>query len=65
MFGVSRVSSTWGLGADWLGELLLNLSFLRLGIVRSSGVEDLPDHLRRDIGLPPRQRLLDPSDLRR
>ena len=38
---------------DWLGEALLSWAFLRTGVRRPS-VEALPDHLRRDVGLPPR-----------
>ena len=64
MLTISRLSHSLGAGSDWLGEILLNLSFLRLGITRSTGIEDLPDHLRRDVGLPPRDRgPRDPRDL--
>lgn len=66
MFGIARVSSWWGSSADRLGGALLNLSFLRLGIARPPSVEELPDRLCRDIGLPPRQKpAMDPRDFRR
>jgi len=65
MLSISRVSSSLGAGKDWLGEALLNLSFLRMGITRASSGEELPDHLRRDIGLLPRQKsAADARDLR-
>ena len=65
MLGFSRVSSSLGLGTDRLGEALLNLSFLRLGIRRAPSADDLPDYLRRDIGLLPRQKAeVDTRDLR-
>lgn len=63
MVSISRLSHSLGAGSSWLGEALLTLSFLRLGIARSTSVEDLPDHLRRDVGLPPRDfGRLDPRD---
>lgn len=66
MVTISRLSHSLGAGSSWLGEALLSLSFLRLGITRSASVEDLPDHLRRDVGLAPRERgPLDPRDLLR
>jgi len=64
MFGISRVSASFGLGSDWLGEALLNLGFLRAAVSRTQRLEELPDHLRRDVGLPPREKFLDPRDLR-
>jgi|SoiMethySBSTD1v2_1073268.scaffolds.fasta_scaffold01895_28 hypothetical protein len=53
MLSILRFSSS-GLGSDSLGEALLNLTFLRLGINRARSIEELPDHLRRDVGLLPR-----------
>jgi hypothetical protein len=70
MFGISRFSSSSGLGPDWLGEALLNWGFLRMGLQRGGlqrgrSADELPDHLRRDVGLPPRQKALsDPRDWR-
>jgi hypothetical protein len=64
MFGISRMSASLGLGPDWLGEALLNLSFLRTGVRRGRRPEELPDQLRRDVGLPPREKVSDPRDLR-
>jgi hypothetical protein len=65
MLSISRLSSSTGLGSDWLGEALLNLSFLRAGVMRRGSVDQLTDHLRRDVGLPPRQEgSIDPRDLR-
>ena len=64
MLGISRMSASLGLGTDWLGEALLNLSFLRAGVRRGWRPEELPDHLRRDVGLPPREKAIDPRDLR-
>ena len=64
MFGISRVSASFGLGSDWLGEALLTLASLRAGLTRSPRLEDLPDHLRRDVGLSPREKIADPRDLR-
>jgi hypothetical protein len=70
MFGISRFSSSSGLGSDWLGEALLNLGFLRMGLQRGApqrrrSADELPDHLRRDVGLPPRQGASpDPRDWR-
>jgi hypothetical protein len=55
MLTTSRFSTAAGLGMDWLGEALLNLGFLRMGLARRrASIEDLPDHLRRDLGLMPR-----------
>ena len=56
MVTISRLSHSLSAGSDWLGDALLTLSFLRLGIARTPSAEDLPDHLRRDVGLPPRDR---------
>jgi hypothetical protein len=64
MFGISRMSASLGLGSDWLGEALLNLSFLRAGVRRGRRSEELPDQLRRDVGLPPREKAIEPRDLR-
>jgi hypothetical protein len=64
MFGISRVPASFGLGSDWLGEALLTLASLRVGLDRSPRLEDLPDHLRRDVGLPPREKAIDPRDPR-
>jgi hypothetical protein len=50
----ARFSSAPGRGMDWLGEALLNWGYLRAGLKRRPSVEDLPDHLRRDVGLLPR-----------
>jgi len=62
MFGISRMSASFGLGSDWLGEALLSLASLRVGVSRSPRLEDLPDQLRRDLGLLPRSE--QPADLR-
>lgn len=61
MLGISRFSTSNGLGMDSLGEALLNWGFLRAG-VRRARTEELSDHLRRDLGLLPRSER--PSDLR-
>ena len=64
MLSILRFTSE-GLGPDWLGEALLNLSFLRAGVRRRGSTEDLSDHLRRDVGLAPRGKAaIDPRDLR-
>lgn len=62
MSGILRFSSSSGLSSNWLGEALLNWGFLRLGLNRGHKLEELPDHLRRDVGLPPRVER--PADLR-
>jgi hypothetical protein len=64
MFGLSRMSASFALGSDWLGETLLTLASLRAGLTRSSRLEDLPDHLRPDVGLPPREKVADPRNPR-
>jgi hypothetical protein len=61
MLSISCFSTSNGLGVDALGEALLNWGFLRAGL-RRSGTQELSDHLRRDLGLPPRSER--PSDLR-
>ena len=61
MLGISRFSTSTGLGMDSLGEALLSLGFLRTG-VRRARTEELSDHLRRDLGLLPRAER--PADLR-
>ncbi|HEU4825378.1 MAG TPA: hypothetical protein VFS85_02795 [Dongiaceae bacterium] len=53
------------LGLGRLGEALLNLAALRTGLSRAPTVKELPDHLRRDVGLPPRAARIDPRDFRR
>ena len=64
MLSILRFTSE-SLRPDWLGEALLNLSFLRAGVRRRGSTEDLPDHLRRDVGLAPREKAaIDPRDLR-
>ena len=64
MLNILRFTSE-RLGQDWLGEALLNLSFLRAGVRRRGSTEDLSDHLRRDVGLAPRVKAaIDPRDLR-
>ena len=66
MLGGSRTSSSFGLGMDWLGEALLNLSFMRAGLSRRRSLEELPDALRREMGLPTREEhAADPRDIRR
>jgi len=66
MLGVSRTSSSFGLGMDWLGEALLNLSFMRAGLLRRRSLEELPDALRREMGLPTSgEQAADPRDFRR
>ena len=63
MFSILRFSSRLGSGS--LGEALLNLSFLRAGVRRRTSIEELPDDLRRDVGLPPREKAsVDLRDLR-
>jgi hypothetical protein len=48
---------------DWLGQALLNFGFLRAGLTRGLSIEQLPDHLRRDVGLLPRlEGRTDPRD---
>jgi hypothetical protein len=50
---------------DWLGEALLAWGFLRAGLRRRPSIDELPDYLRRDVGLPPREKgTLDLRDLR-
>jgi hypothetical protein len=56
MLSFSRFSSSAGLGSDWLGEALLNWGFLRTGLRRAGTIEELPDHLRQDVGLLPREK---------
>jgi hypothetical protein len=63
MLGISRFSASAGLGMDLLGEALLSLSFLRTGVRRMESVDGLTDHMRRDVGLPPRE-AANPRDLR-
>jgi hypothetical protein len=64
MLSISRFSAPNRLCVESVAEALLNLGFLRAG-VRRAGIEDLSDHLRRDVGLPPRERAaVDPRDLR-
>jgi hypothetical protein len=65
MFGISRRSALPDLGLGRLGEALLNLAALRTGLSRAPTVKELPDHLRRDVGLPPRAARIDPRDFRR
>jgi hypothetical protein len=65
MFGISRRSTSLSLGLGRLGAALLDLGFLRAGLRRAPAVEELPDHLRRDVGLPPRAARIDPRDFRR
>lgn len=44
-----------------IGEAILGLCSLRIGLRRNPSVEVVPDALRRDVGLPPREHdLLDP-----
>jgi len=63
MLNILRFSSRLGSGS--LGEALLNLSFLRAGVRRRTSIEELPDDLRRDVGLPPREKAsVDLRDLR-
>jgi hypothetical protein len=52
MLGISRASSSFELGSDWLGEALLNLSYMRAGLRRRRSLDELPDALRREMGLP-------------
>jgi hypothetical protein len=61
MLTTSRISRSPAFAMDWLGEVLLNWSFLRAGLQRRSA-EELSDHLRRDLGLMPRPE--EPRDLR-
>jgi hypothetical protein len=63
MLSFSRFSSS--AGSDWLGEALLNWGFLRAGVRRWASIEELPDDLRRDVGLLPREKTsVDLRDLR-
>jgi hypothetical protein len=62
MLGIPRISSSSGLGKDSLGDALLNWGFLRMGISRARSVEELPDQLRSDVGLPPREKAPNPRD---
>ena len=51
---------------DWtsIGEAILGLASLRIGLKRPSAAEELPDSLRHDVGLPSLHReLLHPRDL--
>ena len=64
MFGISRMSASLAIGSGRLGAALLNLGFLRAGVRRMPRIDELPDHLRRDVGLPPRAERIDPRDLR-
>ncbi len=64
MLRISRSSIEPGLQWASLGESILSWGFLRLGLRRSSSIETLPDHLRHDVGLPPRVERLDPRDFR-
>ena len=52
MLTTSHSSSRPIFTMDWLSAALLSWGFLRTGLRNS--VEVLPDHLRRDVGLPPR-----------
>ncbi len=66
MLTTSHSSSRAAFAMDWLGEALLGWAFLRTGLTRRPSVERLPDHLRRDVGLPPRaEGPTDPRDWRR
>ena len=59
----SRSSTRPTFAMDWLGAALLNFGFLRAGLTRGLSIEQLPDHLRRDIGLLPRlEGRTDPRD---
>lgn len=66
MISISRFSASNRLCVESLREALLSLSFLRAGVYRRPGsVDHLTDHLRRDVGLPPRERAsIDPRDPR-
>ena len=64
MLSISRFSASNRLCVESVAEALMNLSFLRAGM-RRARTEELSDHLRRDVGLPPRERAsADPRDLR-
>lgn len=56
MLSILRFSSSNGHSSGSLGEALLNLSFLRAGVSRTGSVDQLNDHLRRDVGLAPREK---------
>jgi len=49
--------SSVGPALDWdsIGQAMLNLGFLRMGLGRPGSAEELPAHLRQDLGLLPRQ----------
>jgi hypothetical protein len=65
MLTSSRFSSAPVLGMDWLGEALMSWGYLRAGLKRRPSIEELPDHLRRDVGLLPRaDGRADPRDWR-
>ena len=53
-------------GLQWasFGDSILDWGFLRIGLRRWPSVETLPDHLRRDVGLPPHVKGQDPRDFR-
>jgi hypothetical protein len=62
VLSIPRFSTSSGFGMDRLREALLNWGFLRTGLRRVRSVEELPEHLRRDIGLTSLR--TGPSDLR-
>ena len=64
MLRMSRSSIEPGLQWASFGESMLSWGFLRLGLRRSPSLERLPEHLRRDVGLPPRVEGQDPRDFR-
>jgi hypothetical protein len=65
MLTTSRSSSRPAFAMDWLGEALLSWGFLRTGLTRTLPIEELPDDLRRDVGLLPRpEGRIDPRDWR-
>lgn len=55
MLRISR--SPVGPALDWdsIGQAMLKWGFPRTGVSRPGSVEELPAHLRQDLGLLPRQ----------
>ena len=63
MFGSSRISISWHLGIERrMVRALMDFCFGRIGWHREPGVEVLPDSLRRDVGLLPREEDLPQRD---
>jgi hypothetical protein len=66
MFGSSRISIHWSLGLERrMVQTLTDFCVERIGWQRASTLEPLPDSLRRDVGLLPREEDLPPRDSHR